>query len=128
MLLEQSPLFDRDWYVQKYPDVAAAGVDPAWHYFTSGWREGRDPGPLFSTNAYLRRNADVARSGINPLLHFIEHGLSEGRGTTKHRAMLRRAASPGEPFGDAAPCASFPVTPDVPVRWQRSSPSCSCGN
>src|SRR5919112_8031 len=73
-LLEKSPLFDRDWYLRKYPDVAAAGGDPAWHYITLGWREGRDPGPLFSTKAYLRKNADVARSGANPLLNFIEHG------------------------------------------------------
>ena len=120
-LLERSPLFDRDWYVREYPDVAAAGADPAWHYITSGWREGRDPGPLFSTKAYLRKNSDVARSGANPLLHFIEHGFFEGRGTTKHRAMLRRAASPGEPFGTATPCASFPLPPEAPVRWQRAS-------
>ena len=120
-LLEASPLFDGDWYVRKYTDVAAAGADPAWHYITLGWREGRDPGPLFSTKAYLRANKDVVLSGANPLLHFIEHGLSEGRGTTKHRAMLIRAASPGEPFGDAAPCASFPVGPDRPVRWPRTS-------
>src|SRR5688572_23139196 len=98
-LLKASPLFDGDWYVRKYTDVAAAGVDPAWHYITLGWREGRDPGPLFSTKAYLRANKDVVLSGANPLLHFIEHGFSEGRGTTKHRAMLIRATSPGEPFG-----------------------------
>ena len=120
-LLEASPLFDGDWYVRKYTDVAAAGADPAWHYITLGWREGRDPGPLFSTKAYLRANRDVVLSGANPLLHFIEHGFSEGRGTTKHRAMLIRAASPGEPFGDTAPCASFPVVLDRPVRWPRTS-------
>ena len=120
-LLTSSPLFDEDWYVRTYPDVAKAGIDPGWHYIEFGWREGRDPGPLFSTNSYLKSNPDVARSGANPLLHFIEFGYSEGRGTSKHRAITLSAQSPGEPFGPAAPCYSSALTEDAPVRWRRSS-------
>ncbi len=65
-----SPLFDRDWYLQKNPDVAAAKVDAALHYLQSGGREGRAPGPYFQANAYLKANPDVAVAGVNPLLHF----------------------------------------------------------
>ncbi|HET6943435.1 MAG TPA: hypothetical protein VFH89_14875 [Sphingomicrobium sp.] len=119
-LISQSSLFESRWYLQTYPDVADSGTDPALHYLDSGWREGRDPGPHFSTNAYLRANVDVARSGANPLLHFLEFGYSEGRGTWDHRPGSRPVTSPGEPFGEAAPCVNLSVPDDPPVRWVRA--------
>ena len=33
--------FDPVAYLKANPDVAAAGVDPTWHYNVQGWREGR---------------------------------------------------------------------------------------
>ena len=33
--------FNKDFYLAKNPDVAAAGVDPREHFFTFGWKEGR---------------------------------------------------------------------------------------
>ena len=119
-LLRQSALFDGDWYLQTYPDVAAGRLDPAAHYLNFGWREGRDPGPHFSSNAYLRANADVALAGTNPLIHFIEFGYSEGRGRTKHRAHVRRGPSPGEPFGEPAPCFRVVQSSREPPRWRRA--------
>src|SRR5262249_18569612 len=74
-----SPLFDGDWYLHRNPDVAAAGLDPALHYFMHGAVEGRDPGPRFSTSAYLAMHPDVEAAGMNPLLHYVLHGASEGR-------------------------------------------------
>jgi glycosyltransferase involved in cell wall biosynthesis/1,4-dihydroxy-2-naphthoate octaprenyltransferase len=62
---------DRTWYLQTYPDVAAAGVDPVEHYLQEGWREGRDPRPDFSTSGYLDANKD---SEGNPLVHYLRHG------------------------------------------------------
>lgn len=35
--------FDKDWYLQTYPDIAAAGVDPEKHFLNFGWNEGRWP-------------------------------------------------------------------------------------
>jgi hypothetical protein len=35
--------FDPEWYATRYPDIAEQGVDPLYHYFTQGWREGREP-------------------------------------------------------------------------------------
>jgi hypothetical protein len=66
-----SPLFDRDWYLQNNPDVAAAKMDAALHYLQRGGREGRAPGPYFQANAYLKTNPTVAATGENPLLHFL---------------------------------------------------------
>jgi hypothetical protein len=65
-----SPLFDRNWYLQNNPDVAAANVNPALHYLRHGGREGRAPGPHFK--AYMKANPDVVAVGANPLLHFLE--------------------------------------------------------
>lgn len=36
-------LFDANWYLARYPDVAAAGVEPLKHYLEFGMREGRWP-------------------------------------------------------------------------------------
>lgn len=71
--------FNRDWYLETYPDVRAAKLDPLEHYLDFGWKENRNPGPSFDTEYYRLANPDVENSGINPLLHYIEHGHREGR-------------------------------------------------
>jgi hypothetical protein len=77
--LRLAKLFDAEWYLATYPDVAEAGFDPAEHFLSHGAAEGRNPGPHFDSAAYLTANPDVAAAGANPLLHYIEHGQSEGR-------------------------------------------------
>lgn len=74
-----SKVFDADWYVEAYPDVAAAGANPLAHYLSHGAAEGRDPGPRFSTWRYLQRYPDLKAAGVNPLLHYLEFGFNEGR-------------------------------------------------
>jgi hypothetical protein len=78
-LLTASELFDRNWYLAAYPDVARTGINPAQHYLRHGANEGRDPGPRFSTRKYLERHPDVAGAGMNPLLHYLKFGLAERR-------------------------------------------------
>ncbi len=72
-------LFDRDWYVEQYPDVVFAGRNPALHWLATGWAEGRKPGPLFDTVWYREQNADAAEAGINPLEHYLRTGAAQGR-------------------------------------------------
>jgi GT2 family glycosyltransferase/glycosyltransferase involved in cell wall biosynthesis len=78
-ILASSPLFDAQWYLHRYPDVAEARMDPLEHYVTFGAAEGRDPGPRFSTKWYLTQYPDVRNEGFNPLVHFILHGHREDR-------------------------------------------------
>jgi glycosyltransferase involved in cell wall biosynthesis len=78
---ERLKLFDADWYLANYPEVATAGHDPFSHYVSIGASEGRDPGPNFSTLRYLQRYPDLARAGVNPLLHYLDFGMREGRET-----------------------------------------------
>jgi len=75
----RSGFFDAAWYLDRYPDVARSGTDPALHYLLHGGRERRDPGPRFSSARYLSLYEDVARAGLNPLLHYLRHGKAEGR-------------------------------------------------
>lgn len=81
-LISKSELFDYDWYLAKYPDVAGHfkwATDPVSHYLRHGASEGRNPSEAFKTNWYLRENPDVQQSGMNPLVHYILHGMEEGR-------------------------------------------------
>lgn len=71
--------FDPAFYLSQNEDVRAAGLDPRWHYFDSGWREPRNPHPEFSVAFYLRQYPDVAEAGIEPFGHFIRDGVAEGR-------------------------------------------------
>lgn len=83
------PLFDAAYYLQQNPDVAAAGIDPYWHFMNVGWHEGRNPDACFDTKYYLSSNPDLAaaagmsqvgyNSTFNPLTHFETVGWTECR-------------------------------------------------
>jgi hypothetical protein len=77
--IRRSKLFDANWYLSHYPDIAQASIDPASHYLEYGGFEFRDPGPAFSSRDYLADYPDVRDAGINPLLHFELFGCKEGR-------------------------------------------------
>lgn len=78
-LLGESGLFDTDWYLRQYPDVAEAGENAVRHYLLHGAIEGRDPNAIFDTDWYLEQYPDVAEAGENPLKHYLMHGAKEGR-------------------------------------------------
>ena len=84
-VIRQSGLFDVGWYLERYADVAEAGIDPVLHYVRSGAHEGRDPAPWFSTTAYVQANSDVASGSMNPFYHYIRFGAGEGRMTYEVR-------------------------------------------
>lgn len=78
-IIVDSGLFDSEWYLVQYGDVAQAQIDPLEHFLNYGAAEGRDPCAFFDTAYYLRIYPDVARAGENPLLHYIKNGSREGR-------------------------------------------------
>jgi hypothetical protein len=98
--------FDPEWYLQRYPDVAASGMDPLEHYLSAGHAEGRlalPPPPAvtvaseqaaalagstlsesaapvdFDPEFYLRQYPDIAAAGLDPYAHYLAHGRAEGR-------------------------------------------------
>jgi hypothetical protein len=72
-------LFDAKWYLERYPDVADAGVSPLTHYIKCGAAARYDPNPMFSSAWYLEHYPDIAAAGVNPLVHYAAHGGLEGR-------------------------------------------------
>ena len=77
--LQPHPLFDSGWYLENNPDVAAIGVNPLFHYLTSGHREGRQPNALFNDHWYRDRNPDIAAFEASALQHYVRFGDAEGR-------------------------------------------------
>lgn len=65
------PLFDVAFYLDRNPDIRAAGLNPLLHYLQHGAAEGRKPHPLFEPAYYLRQCPELRHSGENPLLHFL---------------------------------------------------------
>lgn len=78
-LVQDSGLFDVEWYLATYPDVRDSGMPPLEHFLRFGGQEGRAPGPNFDSHWYLTEYQDVAESGMNPLLHYLKFGRSEQR-------------------------------------------------
>lgn len=70
-LIRNSYFFDGEYYLQHNPDVAAAGVDPATHFHTHGWKERRRPSRYFDTNFYLNIQPELLEANINPLVHHL---------------------------------------------------------
>lgn len=88
-----SGIFDRDYYLSAYPDIAAAGVDPLAHYMGTGFLEQRRPNAHFDPVFYVKQLGLDLTERINPLLHYIAVGES-ARLATSHTfhpsAYLRR--------------------------------------
>ncbi len=72
-------LFDDEFYLRKYPDVAAADLDPLMHYLWHGAAEGRWPNPSFDPTFYAKQAR--LKPGKNPLLHYLKVGRQRGFAT-----------------------------------------------
>ena len=91
--IRTSQLFDADWYLERYPDVRALGLDAAEHYLWLGARLNRHPSQGFDGAGYFETNPDVAGGGHNPLLHYLKWGKSERRAIFPVAAGQGNAAS-----------------------------------
>jgi hypothetical protein len=70
-IIAHSGQFDKRWYLDTYPDVAQAGIDPIRHYLEIGAPEGRNPNRTFDTTAYLADHPMLSVWGLNPFVAFI---------------------------------------------------------
>jgi glycosyltransferase involved in cell wall biosynthesis len=70
---------DRDWYRERYPDIAASDTDVYHHFIHYGAAEKRDPNRFFDSAWYIEHYPDVAASGLHPLLHYARAGAAELR-------------------------------------------------
>ena len=100
--------FDPAYYLETYPDIATAGVDPFEHYLRWGFLEGRNPSASFDTRFYLQRYLDND-PGQNPLLHYraFRHILRLHTQPPPHERAsfdeVRRFTRPGPHFEKRTP-------------------------
>lgn len=78
LLLKKSGLFDEDYYLENYIDVAKAKIDPIYHYVYYGYAEYRNPTSWFDTAFYIKQNPEVQKSGVNPFFHYLRYGHLQG--------------------------------------------------
>lgn len=65
-------LFDADFYIENNPDIQVSGIDPFFHYFNYGWKEGRDPSANICVRSYQAQlGTDLE---VEPISHFIFFG------------------------------------------------------
>ena len=108
-LITASGLFDPDFYLAKYPDVAEADLDPLMHYVLVGGAEGRAPHPAFDASWYLRQLPSGMR--CNALLHYLEHGWREGRSPHPlFRSSFYRTQEPSLATLDVEPLGHYLTT------------------
>jgi GT2 family glycosyltransferase/glycosyltransferase involved in cell wall biosynthesis len=79
-----STFFDPVWYLERYPELRSADIDPLTHYILYGAAEGRDPNRFFDSAWYANRYPDVALSNYPPLLHYLTWGAAELRNPHPH--------------------------------------------
>lgn len=84
-------IFSKNWYLKKYPDVAANKTykdNPYLHYEKYGKKEGRQALPPipkeYNEGAYLELNKDVAKavekgSFVSGIDHYMQYGFCENR-------------------------------------------------
>jgi GT2 family glycosyltransferase len=100
-----SELFDRDFYLARYPDVADEGFDPLLHYLCYGEQEGRRPSRLLS----LPKLRDLIGTNVPPGSNLLATLLRDGAAAGGTAASLAAATTPslpqlryvGPPIGNA---------------------------
>ena len=121
------PASTQPHYLANNPDVAAAGVDPATHYLTQGFLEGRNPERPISTptSTYKFNSAVHAPPVSNPLTQFDQTGWA-GRRRPKPAVLERqipRRQSRTLPPLISTPSTHYPRNSDRPKAVRASSPA-----
>lgn len=81
-VLESSPLFDAQWYLENHTDLQGSPLGAEGHYAQLGAFEGRNPGPRFVSMDYYMANPDIAAGGWPALVHYEMFGCEDGREIT----------------------------------------------
>lgn len=77
-LIEQSGLFNEQYYLAQIRDPQVQITDPIAHYLEYGHKNGHNPNPLFDSDYYATLYTSHLDKETNPFLHFIQTGSSMG--------------------------------------------------
>ena len=70
ILVDDSELFDKLYYIEEYYDLKRKSINPLWHYYWSGWRENRLPSAGFDIFWYQEKYLQNYLAPVNPVLHY----------------------------------------------------------
>lgn len=73
-ILSRIPIFDAEYYCERYPDIVSANMDPFEHYLIQGYKEDRNPNPFFDARWYRQNYMAEAISHVPPLFHYLAIG------------------------------------------------------
>ena len=73
-----APLFDEEFYLQRYPEVARSRLSPIWHYRRHGARAGMQPHALFEPSWYRSQVPGGLAPEDDALEHFFDEGAAAG--------------------------------------------------
>ena len=90
--IRRSGLFDPEYYLATYPDVADRNLDPLVHYLEEGARQGRNPHPDFDSAFYLEQCRQRGEQPQNPLIHYLRLGMARGFRTRREEGPADRGA------------------------------------
>ncbi|MBZ9678185.1 glycosyltransferase [Mesorhizobium sp. ES1-1] len=72
---EFAGVFDAEWYLKAYPDVAARGVDPFADYMDTGWREKRMPADGVVIESYAAMIPGFRAGQDNPMSWLLKSSV-----------------------------------------------------
>lgn len=102
-MIEASGLFDKRYYLECYPDVAKAKLNPLRHFCESGGQELRNPSEAFDSGWYWLWH--MLPNGVdgNPLVHYLAAGErapalpvmvpKKGLSPVDRQALMKQASS-----------------------------------
>ena len=96
-LLANSELFDANYYLRAYPEVALLNIDPVMHYLEHGGHERRNPSEQFDTFHYLSQCQALGDTPVNPLLHYLTVGRNQGLTARPAPAVQAQPAQSSDP-------------------------------
>ena len=82
-IVGSSGLFDRDWYLATYPEVAGH-ADPLTHFCKEGGQKGFQANPYFDPAWYTNTYGAEFLPGENPLIHYMRRGERENAWPSPH--------------------------------------------
>jgi glycosyltransferase involved in cell wall biosynthesis len=102
------PDFDIDYYLSNNKDVREAKIDAFEHFFSWGYKEGRNPSAKFNIRYYVNRYL-AGSLDKNPFIHYLEHkheigvhGAPPDDEVAVHRS-IRSNAKPAADFEEFKP-------------------------
>ncbi|MCK0508427.1 radical SAM protein [Aromatoleum anaerobium] len=75
----RTELFDPQYYLEAYPDIRNAGIDPLTHFIDHGAWEGRNPCRYFDMSYYLDQYPELAKNRSHPLADYIRYSVKKCR-------------------------------------------------